>query len=330
MKEIELGNICNRAVLPLLGLASRLFQSFSAETSLVLLSVLKLFSAAIQFHLPGIVAANIHNLMIFVKKVLDLRVTLDDGNVALYHLKRICLRILFRLYQRHANPRLTGDPLFAQQFHAKYTRSFVETLVYQVLAEGGKERGSRHRQMELMRMALSCLAYINRQSTEAAGVLLQHRDSLVGLCLQRLKLNFDRSYQSFVDFRLYVHESRVQLKEFFFSLMRCEALPDQQPSAVTALLGLLLGCVQGGESGLKELALYIFAEMSAEVQFLKAPLDDNMIQLIMGFVPGLLGDDQPALVRMRACHLLASYNYLDLPEEGVLGLATAVYSCLLV
>lgn len=114
---------------------------------MVLLSVLKLFSAAIQFHLPAIIAANIHSLMIFVKKVLDLAVVLDEANTQLYHIKRVCLRILFRLYQRHANPKLTDNRPFAQSFHAKYTRPFVETLVYQVLADGGNERATRHRHM---------------------------------------------------------------------------------------------------------------------------------------------------------------------------------------
>ncbi len=125
--------------------------------------------------MPPIIAVNIHNLMIFVKKVLDLSVVLDESHTALYHLKRTCLRILFRLYQRHANFKITQDKAFAQHFHAKYTRSFVETLVYQVLADGGKEKATRHRHMELMRMALSCLAYVNRQSADAAVLLMQHR-----------------------------------------------------------------------------------------------------------------------------------------------------------
>lgn len=63
--------------------------------------------------------------MIFVKKVLDLSVVLDDSYISIYQLKRVSLRILFRIYQRHANPKLTENPQFASQFHAKYTRSFV-------------------------------------------------------------------------------------------------------------------------------------------------------------------------------------------------------------
>ncbi len=55
-----------------------------------------------------------------------------------------------------------------------------------------------------------------------------------------------------------------------------------------------------------------------------------MTLLIVNYVRPLLAADQPILVRMRACHLLASYNYLDLPEEVLVELATSVYNCLLV
>jgi len=111
--------------------------------------------------------------------------------------------------------------------------------------------------------------------------------------------------------------------------MRCEALPDQQNAAVSVLLGLLLGCLKDGDNELKELALYVFTEMSTEIHFLSTSLEENMTQLIVNFVKPLLREDQHVLVRMRACHLLASYNYLELPEEHLVELATAVYNCLL-
>ncbi len=38
---------------------------------------------------------------------------------------------------------------------------------------------------------------------------------------------------------------------------------------MAALLGLLLNWLQNGDGELKELALYIYAEMSTELQFLK-------------------------------------------------------------
>jgi hypothetical protein len=90
-----------------------------------MMSTFKLFSTVITFHIPPIVQVNIHNLMIFVKKILDLNIALDDSNSYIYHLKKICLRILFRIYQRHANIKLTNCKQFAVQFHAKYTKSFV-------------------------------------------------------------------------------------------------------------------------------------------------------------------------------------------------------------
>ena len=72
MKEIQLHNLCNKTVIPLLGLVSKLFQNFGPETALILVSCFKLFSAAIYQHLPASLVANIHNLMIFLKKILDL------------------------------------------------------------------------------------------------------------------------------------------------------------------------------------------------------------------------------------------------------------------
>lgn len=58
---------------------------------------------------------NIHSLMIFVKKILDLNADLAASeNTNLYILKRISLRILFRIYQKHANFRVTEKKNFAQ------------------------------------------------------------------------------------------------------------------------------------------------------------------------------------------------------------------------
>jgi hypothetical protein len=61
--------------------------------------------------------------MIFIKKILDLDLNQMDANM--YVLKRICLRVLFRIYQRHANLKACSNKDFAQAFHAKYTNSFV-------------------------------------------------------------------------------------------------------------------------------------------------------------------------------------------------------------
>ena len=61
-----------------------------------------------MFHLPSMLKLNIHSLLIFLKKLLDLPADLSSqDNTNLYLLKRLSLRILFRLYQKYANKRMT-------------------------------------------------------------------------------------------------------------------------------------------------------------------------------------------------------------------------------
>jgi len=59
-------------------------------------------------HLHDIIKVNIHNLMIFIKKLLDLNIESNNIDKNMYDLKKICLRILYRLYQRHLNKRISG------------------------------------------------------------------------------------------------------------------------------------------------------------------------------------------------------------------------------
>jgi hypothetical protein len=47
------------------------------------------------FYLPNVIMNNIHSLMIFCKKILELSVE------NMFSLKIICLKILNRLYSRH-------------------------------------------------------------------------------------------------------------------------------------------------------------------------------------------------------------------------------------
>lgn len=122
--EISLNNICNQTMIPLLSLTSKLFQNFNDSTSELLIGVLKIFSTVIYFHLPDIIKCNIHSWMIFVKKVLEL-----DGDGKIFQMKKICMRIIFRIYQRHANSKACEDKAFALQFHQKFTRAFVDTLL---------------------------------------------------------------------------------------------------------------------------------------------------------------------------------------------------------
>ena len=72
------------------------------------MSCFKAIGAALKIHLPDMIAANKHNIMILLKKVLDLPVPQDSWQ-HMVSLKKISLRILFRIYQRHANPKMTSN-----------------------------------------------------------------------------------------------------------------------------------------------------------------------------------------------------------------------------
>jgi hypothetical protein len=83
--------------------------------------------------------------MIFIKKLLDLRVGLSDPSNNLYLLKKISLRVLYRFYQKHANDRLTSNKAFAANFQSKYTRAFVETLLLQIMGDGENNKLAQKR-----------------------------------------------------------------------------------------------------------------------------------------------------------------------------------------
>lgn len=64
--------------------------------------------------------------MIFIKKILDLTIDLSAAdNTNLYLLKRISLKIVFKMYQKHANMRITENKDFARGFQDKYTKSLL-------------------------------------------------------------------------------------------------------------------------------------------------------------------------------------------------------------
>lgn len=50
--RLTLDNTCNKIVLPLLSLASKLFQSYNDTTSFILISIFKIFSTITNFHIP--------------------------------------------------------------------------------------------------------------------------------------------------------------------------------------------------------------------------------------------------------------------------------------
>ena len=117
-------------VFPLFELANKLFQNFSGETLPILVSIFKIFNLAIFYHLPSIFVNNIHSLMVFIKKILDIQEMRD-----IVPLKKVCLKILSRLYLRHTSSKTVSYRLlsFAQSFHNKYSCPMVETLILQLV-----------------------------------------------------------------------------------------------------------------------------------------------------------------------------------------------------
>ena len=95
VNEITLNNLANKIVEPLFVLTGKLFSNYSSQILPILVSIFKIFSLSIFFHLPQIVANNIHSLMIFIKQILEL------DSPELVPLKTICLKLLSRIYSRH-------------------------------------------------------------------------------------------------------------------------------------------------------------------------------------------------------------------------------------
>ena len=123
-------------------LTSKLFTNFGPETSLLLVSLFKLFTVAIKFYVPSVIELNIHNLMIFVKKILDLRGDFGEQSGNIFLLKKLCLRLLYRFYEKHTNLKacISDNLTFAKNFHQKYTKAFVETLLLQLLENGNSNQ----------------------------------------------------------------------------------------------------------------------------------------------------------------------------------------------
>lgn len=78
------------------------------------------------FYLPEMIQMNIHSVMIFIKKILDLTIDLSSSdNNNLYMLKRISLKIVFKMHQKHANFKITDNKQFAEGFQQKYTKPLL-------------------------------------------------------------------------------------------------------------------------------------------------------------------------------------------------------------
>lgn len=86
--------------------------------------------------MPEIIAANIHSWMIFLKKILDI------PSSQMHVLKRICLKIMFRLYSTHFN-KATKNTNFVYQFHERYTTPIFETLILQIFNQNQADKNKQ-------------------------------------------------------------------------------------------------------------------------------------------------------------------------------------------
>jgi hypothetical protein len=73
LEEIKLNNLATKIVLPMIGLASKMYADLSMFSCVSLEEVFKILTEAIEFHLPEVIHKNIHVFMVLVKNVLDLK-----------------------------------------------------------------------------------------------------------------------------------------------------------------------------------------------------------------------------------------------------------------
>lgn len=87
-----------------------------------------------------------HSLMLFVKKILDLNIEAGNIDNNMYSLKKICLRILFRFYQRHLNRKFSSaGQNVINDFHIKFTKGITESLLLQIINEGQLAKNSTNK-----------------------------------------------------------------------------------------------------------------------------------------------------------------------------------------
>lgn len=80
----------------------------------------------------------------------------------MYSLKKICLRTLFRFYQRHLNRKFSsvGQEVI-DEFHNKFTKGITESLLLQIINEGQMAKNSMNKNyIQLTKYSLACLAYV--------------------------------------------------------------------------------------------------------------------------------------------------------------------------
>lgn len=200
--NFHLENLCNKIVLPLLALASKLFQNYNETTSFILISIFKIFSTITNFHIPEVLILNMHSWMIFIKKLLDLNIESGNIDMNMYQLKKICLRIMFRFYQRHLNKKFSdASKQVIDDFHGKFTKGVTESLILQIINEAQLAKNSINRNfIKLTKYSLSCLSYVYEEDRNSALVIDQYKDKIIYLCLERYKTKTNKVYSSFAEF----------------------------------------------------------------------------------------------------------------------------------
>ena len=271
---MTLENLCNKIVLPLLALASKLFQNYNGDNSFILISIFKIFSTITNFHIPEIVVANMHSWMIFIKKLLDLNIESGNIDMNMYQLKKICLRILFRFYQRNLNKKFSDAPKqIIEEFHNKFTKGVTESLLLQIYNEAQMSKNSTNKNyIKLTKYSLSCLAYVYEEDQNAAQIIDRYREKIIYMCLERYKTNFSKGYNSYAEFASKLNEERAHFCQFIKALIKNETkMPDYQASnhygrnsatEAMVVLGFLYGHMNSVDMDCKELCLYIYSDIA--------------------------------------------------------------------
>lgn len=127
-------------------------------------------------------------------------------------LKVICLKILNRLYSRHAASNVPYKLIkFSQDFHERYSNPMVEVFMLLLMNSNSSQ--------EVLDLSLKCMTSIYKNYEPSAELIDRYRSKLVGLCIQRFKAsgNF-KSGQSVGSYITCLKEERSSLMDFLTAL----------------------------------------------------------------------------------------------------------------
>jgi hypothetical protein len=143
-----------------------------------------------------------HSWMIFIKKLLDLNIETGNIDMNMYQLKKICLRIMFRFYQRHLNRKFSNaGKNVIDEFHQKFTKGITESLLLQIINEAQMAKNSTNKNyIQLTKYSLACLSYVYEEDRNAALIIDQYREKIIYLCLERYKTKINKAYSSYGEF----------------------------------------------------------------------------------------------------------------------------------